>query len=136
VNTKENTMTTTTNTENNTDKLVILLTRGIDDERATVAWTLANAGVAEGLDVTVFCVSAGVDVLRRGAADIVKMNPLDPSMKELIDNFQANGGTIWACPPCANLRGYNEDHFIRGAKIVGAAPLHALLKQGAATLCV
>jgi predicted peroxiredoxin len=117
-------------------KLVILLTRGLDDERATVAWTLANAGLASGQEVTVFLVSAGVDVARRGASDIARMNPLDPSMKDLIDSFTGNGGTIWACPPCATLRGYSQDDLIDGATITGAGPLHDLLKAGAATLCL
>jgi predicted peroxiredoxin len=120
-----------------TDKrLVILLSRGIDDERATVGWTLANAGVASGQDVTVFLVSAGVDIVRKGAADLVQMNPNDPSMKDLIDSFIANGGKVWACPPCAGLRGYTEEHFIDGVKIVGAGPLHDILKSGAATLAL
>ncbi len=44
-----------------TTKTIVFLSRGIDDERATVAWTLANAGVANGQDVTVFAVSSGVD---------------------------------------------------------------------------
>ena len=87
-----------------TDKTIVFLSRSIDDERATVAWTLANAGIANGQDVTVFCVSAGVDVLRRGAADVVQMNPHDRSMKELIGNFMAAGGTVWACPPCSTRR--------------------------------
>lgn len=117
-------------------KLVILLTRGLDDERATVAWTLANAGLASGQEVTVFLVSAGVDIARRGAADIARMNPVDPSMKELIDGFVEDGGTIWACPPCATLRGYAQDDLIDGATITGAGPLHDLLKAGAATLCL
>ncbi len=116
------------------DKTVIFLSRSIDDERATVAWTLANAGVANGQDVTVFAVSAGVDVLRKGAADHVQMNPHDPSMKELITKFMANGDTVWACPPCSALRSYTEDAFIDGVKITGAGPVYDLLKQGAATI--
>lgn len=118
------------------DKTIVFLSRSIDDERATVAWTLANAGVANGQDVTVFAVSSGVDVLRRGAAGTVQMNPHDPSMKELIDNFMANGGTVWACPPCSALRGYTEDQFIDGVKITGAGPVYELIKQGAATICL
>ena len=98
-------MTDTTITKSS-NKLIVLLSRGIDDERTTVAWTLANAGVASGQEVTMFLVSSGVDVVRQRAADIVQMNPKDPSMKELIEKFVANGGTIWACPPCAALRGY------------------------------
>jgi predicted peroxiredoxin len=116
------------------DKTIIFLSRSIDDERATVAWTLANAGVANGQDVTVFAVSAGVDVLRKGAADHVQMNPHDPSMKELITKFMANGGTVWACPPCSALRSYTEDAFIDGVKITGAGPVYDLIKQGAATI--
>ena len=130
-------MSNDTTTTTTTDKrLVILLSRGIDDERATVGWTLANAGVASGQDVTVFLVSAGVDIVRKGAADLVQMNPNDPSMKDLIDSFIANGGKVWACPPCAGLRGYTEEHFIDGVQIVGAGPLHDQLKSGAATLAL
>jgi len=118
------------------DTTIVFLSRGIDDERATVAWTLANAGVANGQDVTVFAVSAGVDVLRKGAADTIQMNPHDPSMKELIGKFMADGGTVWACPPCSTLRGYTEDQYIDGVKIVGAGPVYDLIKQGAATICL
>jgi len=124
------------NTTNTTDKTIVLLSRGIDDERATVAWTLANAGVANGQDVTVFCVSAGVDVLRTGAASVVQMNPHDPSMMELITSFMENGGTVWACPPCSSLRGYTEDQFIDRVKITGAGPVYDLIKDGAATICL
>ena len=118
------------------DKTIVFLSRGIDDERATVAWTLANAGVAEGQDVTVFAVSSGVDVLRKGAADVVHMNPHDPSMKDLIDKFMANGGAVWACPPCSSLRGYSEDQYIDGVSITGAGPVYDLITQGAATICL
>ncbi len=121
---------------NTTDKTIIFLSRSIDDERATVAWTLANAGVANGQDVTVFAVSAGVDVLRKGAADTVQMNPHDPSMKELIGKFMAEGGTVWACPPCSALRGYTDDDFIDGVTITGAGPVYELIAAGAATICL
>ncbi len=120
----------------NTDQTLVFLTRGIDDERATVAWTLANAGVANGQNVTIFAVSAGVDVLRKGAADTVQMNPHDPSMKDLITNFMSNGGTVWVCPPCASLRGYTEDNFIDGVAITGPGPVYELIGQGAATICL
>ena len=115
-------------------KLVLLVSRGIDDERATVAWTLANAGLAEGLEVTIFLVSAGVDMVRKGAADVIQINPLDPPLRDLIKNFMANGGNVWACPPCAKIRGYTKDHLIEGVEIAGASALHGLIKAGAATM--
>lgn len=120
--------------EDQAKKLAIVVSRGIDDERATVALTIANAGIASGQQVTLFMVSSGVDVVRKGAADNVHMNPLDPPMKELIDNFQSNGGRILICPPCARVRGYTDDDFIDGVQVVGSPALHALILDGAATL--
>jgi predicted peroxiredoxin len=115
-------------------KLVIIGSRGHDDERATVAWTIANGGLAAGLEVTMFLVSSGADLVRKGAVDNVRMNPLDPPMKEMIDSFLAEGGTIWVCPPCAKVRGYDPEDLIDGVIVTGSASLHALLKEGAATV--
>jgi len=58
------------------------------------------------------------------------MEPLPDLMKD----FLARGGTLWACPPCVNARGYTEDDLIEGVTIVGASAMHALILKGAATL--
>ncbi len=116
-------------------KLVILSSRGLDDERGTVAWTIANSGLASGLDVVVFLTSTGVDLVRKGGVADVRINPFDPPLNELIQNFKANGGTIWVCPPCAKVRGYTENDLIDGAVIKGSGAMHELIKDGAATLC-
>ena len=52
--------------EDQIKKLAIVVSRGLDDERATVALTIANAGIASGQQVTLFMVSSGVDVVRKG----------------------------------------------------------------------
>ncbi|MCB1907146.1 MAG: DsrE family protein [Rhodocyclaceae bacterium] len=117
------------------EKLVIVASRGHDDERATVSWTIANGGLTAGLEVTMFMVSSAIDLIRKGAVDHVRMNPFDPPMKELIESFVARGGKILVCPPCAKVRGYAEEDLIEGVTIVGSAALHALIKDGAATLC-
>lgn len=119
---------------NATAKLVIVASRGHDDERATVSWTIANGGLGAGLEVTMFLVAAGIDLVRKGAADHVRMNPFDPPMKELIEGFMARGGKVLACPPCAKVRGYTQESLLDGVVIVGSAALHALIKEGAATL--
>lgn len=120
--------------ENTNKKLVIVASRGHDDERATVSWTIANGGLNAELEVTMFLVSAGIDLVRKGGADHVRMNPFDPPMKELIEGFLARGGKILACPPCAKVRGYTQEDLIDGVEIVSSAALHTLIKEGAATL--
>lgn len=115
-------------------KLVILITRGLDDERSSVAWSIANAGIASDLEVTVFLAASGVDWVRKGAADVARLNPLDPTLKDMIENLMSNGGTVLVCPPCAKVRGYSEEDLIEGAIVAGAPTMLEVVKQGAATL--
>ena len=117
-----------------TKKLVVLISRGFDDERSSVAWNVANGGIGSGLEVTAFLVSSGVDWVRKGAAEAAHLNPLDPSMKDMIGDFMSNGGTVMVCPPCAGVRGYKEEDLLNGVIITGSPAMHALIKEGAATL--
>ncbi len=115
-------------------KLVIVLTRGLDDERSSVAWSIANAGIASDMEVTMFLVAAGVDWVRKGAADVPHLNPVDPPLRDLIKNVTSNGGRVLVCPPCAKVRGYSEMDLIPGATLAGAPTMLEVVKQGAATL--
>jgi predicted peroxiredoxin len=115
-------------------KLVVLITCGLENERSSVAWSVANGGIASGLDVTVFLASSGVDWVRKGAAEVARLNPLDPPLKEMIEKLMDSGGTILVCPPCAKVRGYTQDELIEGVIIAGSSSMHELIKQGAGTL--
>ncbi len=115
-------------------KLVIVISRGLDDERSSVAWSIANAGIASDLEVTVFLVSSGVDWVRKGAADAAHLNPLDPSMGELVGNLMSNEGRVLVCPPCAKVRGYSQEDLLEGVTLAGAPAMLEVVKQGAATL--
>jgi predicted peroxiredoxin len=115
-------------------KLVIVITRGLDDERSSVAWSIANAGVASEFEVTVFLAASGVDWVRKGAADVAHLNPMDPSMKDLIGNLMSGGGKVLVCPPCAKVRGYSATDLIDGVTVAGAPAMLEVVKQGAATL--
>ena len=116
-------------------KLVVLITRGLDDERSSVAWSVANGGINSGLDVSIFLTSSAVEWVRKGAADKVHLNPMDPPMMEMIQKVRDNGCTIMVCPPCAEVRGLSQDDLFDGVVIVGSGAMHELIKKGAATLC-
>jgi predicted peroxiredoxin len=115
-------------------KMVIVVTRGVDDERSSVAWSVANGGIASGFDVNMFLVSSGVDWARKGAADRARPNPLDPPIGEMIQTVMDAGGQIMVCPPCAGVRGYDEEDLVDGVTLAGSVAMHALIKEGAATL--
>jgi predicted peroxiredoxin len=116
-----------------TDKLVIVVTKGIDSELSSVALTIANGGITAGLHVSLFLTSAAVDIVRRGGQQLTHVSPLDPLAKSIAD-FQQRGGVIWACPPCVKARGYEQKDLIDGVVITGASVMHEQIKQGAATL--
>lgn len=115
-------------------QLVILIACGLDDEKMSVAWSVSNGAINTGLDVTIFLTSSAIDCVRKGAADKVHLNPLDPTVGEMINNVTSRGGKILVCPPCANVRGYTEEDLIPGVVITGSGAIHELIKEGAATL--
>jgi len=115
-------------------KLVVVVTRGCDDERSSVAWSVANGGVASGMEVHMFLVSSGVDWVRKGAATVARPNPLDPPVMEMMQRIMENGGRIMVCPPCAKVRGYEPENLLEGVELAGSVSMHALIQEGAATL--
>jgi len=115
-------------------KLVVVITQGLDDERSSVAWSIANGGIKSGLDVSVFLASSAVDWVRKGAANRPHLNPEDPPMMELIRNVIDSGCSIGVCPPCAKVRGYTEEDLIDGVTLVGSGAIHERVKEGAAVL--
>jgi predicted peroxiredoxin len=114
-------------------ELVVLMTKGTDHELSSVAFTIATGAITSGMKVYAFLTSSAVDVVRKRAAELTHVPPLDP-LKALIEDFVRRGGTIWACPPCVKARGYTEVDFIEGVKIQGASAMHERLIAGAASL--
>ena len=115
-------------------KMVVIVTNGFNDERSSVAWSVANGGVGMGFEVTMFLVSSGVDWVRKGAAEVARPNPLDPPIKDMIRTVVENGGEILVCPPCAGVRGYDQDDLMDGVTLAGSASMLAVARQGAVTL--
>jgi predicted peroxiredoxin len=114
-------------------ELVVLITHGMDDERSSVALTIANGGLTAGLQVSIFLTSSAVDLVRKRAIEGLVVHPLEP-LAALVKDFLARDGRLWACTPCVKARGYQQADLIDGVEIAGASKMHELIKAGAATL--
>lgn len=114
-------------------KIVIVVTNGFDNERSSVAWSVANGAVGSGFEVTMFLVASGVDWVRKGA-QVARLNPLDPPVSEMMRNVMDNGGKILVCPPCAKVRGYEQQDLIDGVTLAGSVAMLGVVSEGAATL--
>jgi predicted peroxiredoxin len=113
--------------------LVVLITSGLESEKSSVAFTIANGGLTAGLKVSVFLTSSGVDLVRKRAVDTTQVHPLEP-LGALMGDFLRRGGQLWACTPCVKSRGYTQEDLIPGTVITGASVMHELIQAGAATL--
>jgi predicted peroxiredoxin len=116
-----------------TRDLVVVITHGIDHELSSAGLTIALGGITAGLKVSIFLTSAGVDIVRRGVADMTQVKPLEP-LANMLRDVLARGGVLWACTPCVKSRGYSQQDLIEGVIITGASVVHERIKQGAATL--
>lgn len=114
-------------------RLVILMTQGLDNERSSVALTIANGAITSGREVLVFLTSSAVDLVRKRAIDLAHVPPLDP-LRDLMKSFLERGGTVVACPPCVKSRGYTADDFIEGVRVQGATAMFEQMDMGAQTL--
>lgn len=114
-------------------ELVMVITHGIDHELSSVGFTIANGGITAGLKVAVFLTSAGVDIVRKKASDTTQVKPLEP-LADLVRNFVARGGALYACTPCVKARGYEQPDFVEGVQIAGASVILERLQRGAASL--
>ena len=96
------------------EKLVVVATHGPEDaERATIAFVVANAGLAMEAKVTVILQGNAVGLATKGCYEHVFAAGFDP-LKKLVDSFLELGGTILVCIPCIESRKITPDQLIPG----------------------
>lgn len=116
-----------------TKDLIIVMTRGINDEVSSVGLTLANGAMTSGKRVGLFLTSGAIDLVRKNGIDHTHVAPMEP-LRNLLLSFMERGGDVWACPPCTTARGYDQECLIDGVVISGASVIFERIGKGAATL--
>lgn len=116
-------------------KLVVVLGENANDDKSSVAFTIANAALSTGMQVAVFLTSDGVELARDGGYDLTHVQPFK-KLEELVDAFIEKGGIVWACTPCYKHRGLKESENVNKVIVTGAGPLIEWIQAGAATVCL
>lgn len=112
------------------NRFCVNLTHAKDNQdKATVAFVLANAAVGSGKETLVFLSIEGVRLAQKGYADDVREEGFAP-LRELMESFAKAGGTIFVCSPCFKKRRLDENNLVAGAAIVGGAKLVEFLADG------
>ncbi|MGH2766397.1 MAG: DsrE family protein [Actinomycetota bacterium] len=115
-------------------KLLIHSSHGKEDpERATLPFIVGNNAAIAGQDVRILLTIEGVWLATEGGADGVHQEGLPP-LAEIMKEYVANGGQVWACQSCTKPRGIGDDRLVEGARIAAAMQAVEFLSQGAASL--
>lgn len=114
--------------------ILINATHGPEDpERATLPFVVGNVAATADQDAIVLLTIEGAWLGVKGRADPVA-HPGLPVLCDVMAQFVAAGGRIWACGACTKPRGITADDLVEGATIVSAAQVVELLASGAASV--
>ena len=90
-------------------------------DKATVGFVVANAALGSEKETLVFLSADGVWAAVKGEMETIDEGaPFEP-LRELVDKFVRNGGTIMVCSPCMKKRGIAEEQLVEGARPAGGA---------------
>ncbi|MHA1410250.1 MAG: DsrE/DsrF/DrsH-like family protein [Candidatus Odinarchaeia archaeon] len=118
---------------NNKKQILYVQTSGLNTpERLYAPFILATTAKAMGYDAIIYFVIRGVEVIRKGAAEKVKLGEF-PSLREVMDQAIKAGVQFQACEQSCALLGIPRGEFIPEVKIVGAATLNKLSLEADAT---
>ena len=115
------------------ERAILYLQTSDDPERQYSPLVLAQAAKAMDLTPTLFYLSAGLRILRPGAAEKIQVGSY-PALSEMLDRTMAMGIPIMVCEASKQLFGWETVTFIEGVKIVGAATLNDMALDAGATV--
>jgi predicted peroxiredoxin len=115
------------------NKAVISLSTGLEDsEQVTVAFLVAVGAAEEGRATLMFLTKEAVRLALTGVAVGTACTGCPP-LPDLIERYQAAGGTFMVCPICFNAKGLDESQLIKSAELGGTVPMWRWIGDGATT---
>ena len=108
-------------TEESREKIVIFGTHGPEDpERASLPFVIGNAALVMEVDAVVMLQGTVVFLAKKGCYEHVFAAGLPP-LKDLMNSFLEQGGTLLVCTPCIHERGITSEMLLDQAITVKAA---------------
>jgi len=116
-------------------KILYIQTSGVDTpERTYAPFVLSATAAAMGLDATIYFVIKGITIVKKGAAEKVRIGQF-PTLRQAMDQAIKAGVKFVVCEQSCMLLDIGRGEFISEAKIVGAATLNDMALDADAVLC-
>lgn len=120
---------------NSPKKILYVQTSGIDKpERLYAPFILGATAAAMGIDATIYFVIKGIEVVKKGNAEKIKIGAF-PSLKEVMEQAKNAGVKLMVCEQSCMLLDIPRGDFEAYVKIVGAATLNDIALEADAVLC-
>lgn len=115
--------------------ILYVQTSGIDNpERLYAPFILGSTAAAMGISATIYFLINGVTVVKKGAAEKIKLGEF-PTLKEVMDQALEAGVKLEVCEQSCMLLGLEKGAFVDPAKIVGSATLNDRILNADAVIC-
>lgn len=116
-------------------KILYVQTSGVDTpERTYAPFILAATATAMGLEATIYFVIKGITIVKKGAAEKVKIGQF-PTLRQAMDQAIKAGVKFVVCEQSCMLLDIARGDFIPEASVVGAATLNDRALDADAVLC-
>jgi predicted peroxiredoxin len=116
-------------------KILYVQTSGVDTpERTYSPFVLAATAAAMGLDASIYFVIKGVTIVKKGAAEKIKVGQF-PTLRQVMDQAIKAGVKFIVCEQSCMLLDIGRGEFIPEAKVVGAATLNDMALDADAVIC-
>jgi hypothetical protein len=116
-------------------RILYVQTSGVDTpERTYAPFILAATAAAMGLEATIYFVIKGITIVKKGAAEKVKIGQF-PTLRQVMDQAVKAGVKFVVCEQSCMLLDIARGDFIPEASVVGAATLNDMALDADATLC-
>jgi predicted peroxiredoxin len=113
----------------NQKKILYVQTSGVDTpERLYAPFILATTAKAMDLDASIYFLIKGVTVVKKGAAEKIKLGSF-PTVKEVMDQALKAGVKLYACTQSCDLIGMAKGDLVEGVKVAGAATVNDLVLE-------
>jgi predicted peroxiredoxin len=116
-------------------KILYVQTSGVDTpERTYSPFVLAATAAAMGLDASIYFVIKGVTIVKKEAAEKIKVGQF-PTLRQVMDQAIKAGVKFIVCEQSCMLLDIGRGEFIPEAKVVGAATLNDMALDADAVIC-
>ena len=117
------------------NKILYVQTSGVDTpERSYMPFVLAATAAAMGIEPTIYFVIKGVTLVKKGAAEKIKVGSF-PTLRQVMDQALKAGVRLVVCEQSCMLLDIARGEFIPEAKVVGAATLNDMALDADTVIC-